>query len=70
MSQLEVTLICEGEPQGRDQRWLGLVMSTVAECRTSRQAAFEVVPAGSKADLGATVRGMREPAQAFHQRVR
>jgi hypothetical protein len=59
MSQDEVTLVCEGEPRGRDIRWLNLVLGHLA-------ASFEpagrvrVVPSGSKADLGATVRGMRE----------
>jgi hypothetical protein len=59
MSQDEITLVCEGEPRGRDIRWLNLVLGHLA-------ASFEpagrvrVVPSGSKADLGATVRGMRE----------
>lgn len=59
MSQDEITLVCEGEPRGRDIRWLNLALGQLA-------ASFElagrvrVVPSGSKADLGATVRGMRE----------
>jgi hypothetical protein len=59
MSQRDVVLVCEGQPRGRDVRWLNLVVSTLAE---SYELAGNVrlVPGGSKADLGATVRGMRE----------
>ncbi len=59
MSQVEITLVCEGPPQGRDVRWLNLVLSQLAE--SFEPASFvRVVPGGSKADLGAAVRGLRE----------
>jgi len=58
MSQDEIRLFCEGEPRGRDVRWFNLVLSHLAE--TFEPAAHvKVMPAGSKADLSATVRGAR-----------
>jgi hypothetical protein len=59
MSRLDVTLVCDGVPKGPDLRWLSLVMSTLAESYEPASG-VRVVPAGSKADLGAAVRGMRE----------
>jgi hypothetical protein len=59
MSQDEITLVCEGEPRGRDVRWLNLVLGDLA-MSLDRAGRVRVVPAGSKADLRATVRGMRE----------
>lgn len=59
MSQDEMTLVCEGQPRGRDVRWLGLVMGQLSET-LDIAGKVRVVPAGSKADLGAAVRGLRE----------
>ncbi|XXX82307.1 hypothetical protein WMF30_26465 [Sorangium sp. So ce134] len=61
MSQDELTLVCEGEPRGRDTRWLTLALGHLALTESFEPAArVRVVPSGSKADLCATVRGMRE----------
>jgi hypothetical protein len=62
MSQDEITLVCEGV---RDLRWLPLVLGQLAE--TFEMAGrVRVVSAGSKADLAATVRGLRESRRTRH----
>lgn len=61
MSQDEITLVCEGEQRGRDVRWLNLVFSELALTRSFDPAGqVRVVASGSKADLCATVRGVRQ----------
>jgi hypothetical protein len=54
MSLKAATLVCEGVMGGRDHRWLALVLGELGAGHVN------VGPAGSKANLGATVRGMRE----------
>ena len=65
MSPDVVTLVCEGVPDGPDVRWIGLVLGKLAE---SFEPASRIrpLPAGSKADLGATVRGMRKALRTPH----
>src|SRR5689334_5108220 len=59
MSQDEITLVCEGQQRGRDVRWLNLTLSHLAQS-FEPSGRVRPVPGGSKADLGATVRGLRE----------
>jgi hypothetical protein len=64
MKQVEITLVCEGHARGRDVRWLNLALSELAQ--TFEPATFvRVVPGGSKADLGAAVRGLREATRSL-----
>lgn len=65
MSRNDISLVCEGEPASRDIRWLGLVLGQLAES-FEPASRVRVVPAGSKADLGATVRGMRKALGTRH----
>ena len=59
MAMDDIRLVCEGVTPGRDQRWFNLVLGALAE--TFEPAARgRPVPAGSKANLLATVRGMQE----------
>ncbi len=59
MSLGEITLVCEGEPEGRDIRWLGLALDKLGVAK-----AVEISPSGSKANLVPTVRALRAQAQA------
>jgi len=65
MSRGDISLVCEGEPGGRDINWLGLVLGELAES-FELASRVRVVPAGSKANLSATVRGMREALGTRH----
>lgn len=59
MSLGEITLVCEGEPEGRDIRWLGLALDKLGVAK-----AVEISPSGSKANLVPTVRALRARGQA------
>ncbi|MEZ4310315.1 MAG: hypothetical protein R3F14_19925 [Polyangiaceae bacterium] len=54
----DVWLLCEGEPRSRDVRWLNLVLAELANS-SDLAARVRVMPSGSKADLAASVRGVR-----------
>ena len=59
MSQDRITLVCEGQTRGPDLRWLGLALEKLAES-VELARDVDLVPAGSKANLSAMVRGMRK----------
>lgn len=59
MSLGEITLVCEGEPEGRDIRWLGLALDKLGVA-----TAVEIAPSGSKANLLPTVRSLRALGRA------
>ncbi len=65
MNPIDIRLVCEGQPQGRDIRWLALALSELAGS-FEPASTVRVVPGGSKADLGAAVRGLRETLGTRH----
>ena len=54
MTARNVTLLCEGEPNGEDIRWLGLALESLGEA-----GRVDVVPCGSKANLRPSLEARR-----------
>jgi hypothetical protein len=54
----EITVLCEGQLEGRDIRWLGLALDAAGLSRS-----IDVTPAGSKTNLKPTILGLRQSLQ-------